>query len=176
MAFTKKSSMMNLGGSIALVDGAAYAEVSIGLPLNALERQVWVVTDVSMESQSIGFDAALGGSQTIAAQTSRTPQTSLILIDDPDCIATYSQRTIQGGGANLGAGAAFTNRFPDEASTGTSRDYLCIISTPNFFVGGNWTTTTGGAGDVTVAVRVSGYMATADLGTYSALIAEEINS
>ena len=167
---------MNLGGSIDLVDGAAFAEVEVGLPLNALERQVWVVTDVSMDSQYLTFDAAVGGSQILNGQVTRTSQTGAIYIDDPDCIGTLNNLTIQGGAGNPGAGAAQMTRWPDESSVGTSRDYLCIVSTPNFFVGGTYATTTGGGQNRSVNVRVPGYLATADVGTYSALIAEEINS
>lgn len=176
MALKKTSSLMNLGGSIDLVDGAGYSQAEIGLPLNALERQVWVVTDVQIDCELLNFDAALGGEKQIVGGVYRTSQTANLGIDDPDAIATLAYNTIQGGAANLGTGAAQMTRFPDETSSGTSRDYLCIISTPDFFVGGAYATTTGGAPNRALHVRITGYQATADVGTYSALIAEEINS
>ena len=176
MALSKKSSLMNLGGSVDLVDGAGYTQAEVGLPLNALQRQVWVVTDIQVDCELLNFDAGVGGEKQIIGGVYRTSQTANLGIDDPDAIGTIAYNTIQGGAGNPGAGTAQLTRFPDETSSGTSRDYLCIISTPDFFVGGVYATTTGGAPNRALHVRLTGYMATADVGTYSALIAEEINS
>ena len=175
MGFKKKSELMNLGGAVDLVDGAGYTQVQVGLPLNALERQVFVVTDIQMDSEMLNFDPAIGGEKQIFGLVSRTSQSAIIGINDPDCIGSLAYNTIQGGAANLGAGTSQMTRFPDETTSGTDRDFICVIATPDFFVGGQYNTTTGGAPNRALHVRLTGFQAVADVGTYSALIAEEIN-
>jgi len=176
MGLKKTSALMNLGGVIDLVDGAAYAEQEVNLPLDALNREVYVVTDVSIDHEQFGFDAALGGTTSISAHIAKTSQDAIIFVNDPTCVGTITARTIQGGAGNLGAGTYQVTMQPDEQSTGTRRDYLSIIATSNFFVGGLFSTTTGGQPNRSVFVRLTGYRAQADLAVYSALIAEEINS
>ncbi|HIB67309.1 MAG TPA: hypothetical protein EYO33_19930 [Phycisphaerales bacterium] len=61
------------------------------------------------------------------------------------------------------------------SSTGTTRDHLNIVATPNWFIGGSFSTTTGGAAAKQVNARITGFRATADIATYSALIAQQLN-
>jgi len=176
MALKKTSALMNLGGSIDFVDGAAYAETEMQLPLDTLSREVWVVTDVQVDHELLVFDAAQGGAQTIGIRVMKNSQSTLIEINDPDCISSYSATLIQTTAANLGGGAFQQSKAPDEFSTGEGKDYLCIIATPNWFIGGAFGTTTGGASNRAAFVRLTGYRAVADTGTYSALIAEQLNA
>ena len=176
MTLKKTSALMNLGGTIDFVDGAAYAESEISLPLDTLSREVWVCTDVQVDHELLVFDAAPGGAQSIGIRVTKNTQTGLIEINDPDCISSYSANLIQTTVANLGGGAFQQSKAPDEFSTGEGKDYLCIIATPNWFVGGTFSTTTGGAGNRAAFVRMTGYRATADTSTYSALIAEQLNA
>ncbi len=173
MALTKKTALMNLGASIDLVDGAAFDSNEITLNLDSLSREVFIVTDIQTECTSLGFDAAPGGTEWVIANCTKTQQTGTISVADPHCIGRLSQTTIQGGAANVGAGAHIHSSTPDEGSTGLGKDHIAVIATPNWFVGGMYATTTGGGPNITVAVRITGFRCVADLATYSALIAEE---
>ena len=177
MALKKASALMNLGGQVVLVDGAGYTEAEVNLPLDALNREVFVVTDIQIDhNPGLLFDAALGGTEEIAGQATMNTQLAILGINNPDVIGRFGARTIQGAAANLGTGAAIYNANPDETSSGTQADYLSIVATPDFFVGGVFATTTGGAANRTVNIRLTGYRAIADTGTYSALIAQQINN
>ena len=177
MALKKSSALMNLGGQVTLVDGAGFTQSVINLPLDALNREIFVVTDIQVDhNPGLLFDAALGGTQEIQGQATMNTQTGLLGINNPDCIGRFGARTIQGGAGNLGAGAALYHANPDETSSGTQSDYLSIVATPDFFVGGVFATTTGGGPNRTVNIRLTGYRAIADTGTYSALIAQQINN
>lgn len=177
MALKKTSALMNLGGRVELVDGAGFTEAEVNLPLDALNREVFVVTDIQLDyNPGLLFDAALGGTEEIAGQVSMNTQTGMIGINDPDCVGRFGARTIQGGAANLGTGTSLYHANPDETSSGTQADYLSIVATPDFFVGGVLATTTGGAPNRTINIRLTGYRAVADTGTYSALIAQQINN
>lgn len=176
MALKKASALMNLGGAVTLTDGGGYTENRVNLPLDALNREVFVVTDIQVDyNPGLLFDAAIGGTQEVQGQATMNTQTSLLGIDNPDVVGRFGARTIQGAAANLGAGAAMYHANPDETSSGTQSDHLSIVATPDFFVGGVLATTTGGAPTRSVNIRLTGYRAIADTGTYSALIAQQIN-
>ncbi len=177
MALKKASALMNLGGTVALTDGAGYTQFRVNLPLDALNREVFVVTDIQIDyNPGLLFDAAAGGTEEISGQCTMNTQTAILGIDNPDVVGRFSARSIQGGAANPGAGAYAYNANPDETSSGTQSDYLSIVATPDFFVGGIFATTTGGAPARTINIRVTGYRGIADVGTYSALIAQQLNN
>lgn len=171
MALKKTSSLMNLGGQLNFVDGAAYDQTEFELPLSAIDRQVFVVTDVEVDHSLLPFDAAPTGTVTILAHLARNSQTAVNSISNPDIIATLQSSTIQSV-----SGAAYqASRTPDQASNGTNRDFITVIATPNWFIGGQFSSTTGGLSTRGVQARITGYIATADVGTYSALIVEQLN-
>ena len=178
MAVKKSSALMNLGGQLTLVDGAGFTQTEIDLSfLDALSREVFVITDFEMDyGTSLAFDGAVGGSVNISGQITVSSQTSTMNINSPDVVGRFQYALLQGGPANPGAAAYVGLKQPDTpASTGTSKDYLNIIATPNWFIGGSYSTTTGGAADKQVNCRITGYRAVCDLGTYSAMIAEQLN-
>jgi len=177
MALKKASALMNLGGQVVLVDGAGYTQTEVNLPLDALNREIFVVTDIQIDyNPGLLFDVAAGGTQEIQGQVTMNTQIGLLGINNPDCVGRFGARTLQGLGVNAGAGSSVYHANPDETSSGTQSDYLSIVATPDFFVGGVFATTTGGGPNRTINVRVTGYRAIADTGTYSALIAQQINN
>lgn len=177
MALKKTSALMNLGAELELVDGAGFTETERDLNLDPLSREVFVVTDFELDyGASMFFDAALGGSVNVSGQITVSSQTSTVNINNPDVVGRFQAATLQGGAANLGAGAYVELKNPDgPSSTGTSRDYLNIIATPNWFVGGSYSSTSGGGANKNIHARITGYRATCDVATYSALIAEQLN-
>jgi hypothetical protein len=176
MALKKASALMNLGGVVTLTDGGGFTQSRVNLPLDALNREVFVVTDIQLDyNPGLLFDAAVGGTQEIAGQISMNTQVAMLGINDPDIIGRFGARTLQGGVANPGAGTSLYHANPDETSSGTQLDHLSIVATPDFFVGGIFATTTGGGPARSINIRLTGYRGIADVGTYSALIAQQIN-
>ena len=177
MALKKSSALMNLGGQLELVDGAGYTEIEIEMNMDTLSREVFVVTDFELDyGASMFFDAALGGSVNVSGQITASSQTSTVNINNPDVVGRFQAATIQGGGANLGAGTYVQLKNPDgPSSSGTNRDYLNVIATPNWFIGGSYSSTSGGGANKFIHARITGNRANCELATYSALIAEQLN-
>ena len=167
---------MNLGGSLTLVDGAGFTQTEIDLSfLDALSREVFVITDFEMDyGTTMLYDAAPNGVVAINGQITVSSQDSNININDPDVVGRFAGQLLTDA---LGGGGAYISHKQPEgpSSTGTSKDYLNIIATPNWFIGGNFVTTTGGATDKVISCRITGYRAVCDIGTYSAMIAEQLN-
>ena len=168
-AFKRSSELLNIGGSIDLVDGTP-ASVTINLPLSTLDREVFVVTDVQMDTERI-FAPAAPGVNIITYSVNKTKE-SVLSIADSNCIST--------GGVNIehtAGGQMVIQQFrtPDESSTGVSADYLTVVATPNFELAGSYATTAGGTANKSVFVRLTGFRAVASADLYAALVTEELN-
>lgn len=167
-AFKRTSELLNIGGTIDLVDGTP-SSATINLPLSTLDREVFVVTDVQMDSEALIAQAAPGFA-TMIASVNKT-KTDFIKINDPNCVASLS-RQLQ----TTALGETYQqSRFPDESSTGVASDYLTVIATPNFVLAGSFSTTAGGASNKALHVRVTGFRAVATSDLYAALVTEELN-
>ena len=168
MGFKKTSELVNIGANLDLVDGTP-GSVSVTLPLSSLDREVFVVTDVQMDCERINAQAAPGFA-VVTASINKT-STSVEQINNPNCISSLSKVMETTAVSNV-----YQESFkPDESSSGTMRDYLSIIATPNFVLAGSFLTTAGGAANRQLFIRVTGYRAKADADTYAALVTEEIN-
>jgi hypothetical protein len=167
-AFKRTSELLNIGGRIDLVDGAP-SSVTVNLPLSTLDREVFVVTDVQMETESIYAPPAPGNCSLIAS-INKT-KTSFLKINDPNCIAVTSKNIETTALGHIYQEA----RSPDESSTGVAQDYLTVIATPDFVIAGSLSL--GGApfGNKMVDVRVTGFRAVATADLYAALVTEELN-
>lgn len=168
-AFKRSSELLNIGGSIDLVDGTP-ASVTINLPLSTLDREVFVVTDVQADTERI-FAPVAPGVNLITFSVNKTKE-SVIPISDSNCIAT--------GGINIehtAGGQMVYQQFrtPDESSTGVTADYLTVVATPNFELAGSYATTAGGTANKSVFVRLTGFRAVASADLYAALVTEELN-
>lgn len=168
-AFKRTSEILNIGGRIDLVDGTP-ASVTVNLPLSTLDREVFVVTDVQMETESLNAQAAPGFASIIAS-VNKT-KTNFLKINDPNCIAVIGKQL-----ETTALGHVFQqNRQPDESSTGVAQDYLTVIATPDFVIAGSFSTTAGGASNRMVDVRLTGFRAVATSDLYAALVTEELNA
>ena len=167
-AFKRSSELLNLGGSITMVDGTP-SSVEVNLPLSTLDREVFVVTDVQVDCERLNAQAAPGFAA-LGLSVNKT-KTNVIKINDPNCIAALA-KSIE----TTALGYIYQqSRHPDESSTGVGSDYLTIIATPDFQIAGSFSTTAGGASDRTAHVRVTGYRAVASADLFAALVTEELN-
>lgn len=163
--------MLNLGATLDLVDGTP-ANLEVSLPLSSLDREVFVVTDIMFQHESIPTNPAAAQLSEIRASVNKT-DTDILFINDPNCVGSMLAR-VESNAA--GFDVATESAEPSQATTGENRDFVSIIATPNFVLSGSYTTTAGGAANRGVFVRITGFRATADASVYAALIAEEINA
>lgn len=164
-ALKRTSELLAFGETVLETGANTYTQAQITLPLNALDREVFVVTDVIFQLEE---PDVVGGTDTaVWSQVTKSNQTALQNIGNFDVVANAAHK-IQDGAIG------FTNiAQPAAQSTGSMTDYISIVATENMFVAvqgiGNGTTKD-------VSVRIIGYRAQADSGTYSALIASELGS
>ena len=172
MALKRTSQPLNIGATLDLVDGTpAFVEVS--LPLSSLDREVFVVTDIQIDSEPLPMPLALGAQTSMGVSVNKT-KTTVIKINDPNCIGSLRRRIIETSLPT--GGAVYQDSYsPTEASTGIPSDYITIIATPDFQLVGSYGTTGGAAANRGCFVRLTGYRAVADASVYAALVTEELN-
>ena len=139
---------------------------TITLPLNALDREVFVITGIILDP---GTPEAIPVTRTsVAMQLTRNVATVMVGLEDFNLIA-HSIETIQGGVAEFD----FFSRSYGNQINESGTDYIDVVATPNMFL------SVQGAGNVAAsgsALRIYGYRAKADVSVYSALIASELNA
>lgn len=170
-AFKQTSQPLNIGASIDLVDGTP-ASTTVTLPLSSLDREIFVVTDIQMEYEPVAVPAAAGNTVSLLGSVNKTG-TGFQKINNPDTIGSIQ---VQMQSNAVDALAVQMSRSPDESSTGTVRDYIGVIATPDFVLAGSYASTTGGKPNREISVRLTGYRAVASADVYAALVTEELNA
>jgi hypothetical protein len=168
MAIKKSSDLINISGSATESAANTFTELEVNLDLDPLNREVFVVTDIALDPFSP--EAIPATTTESAISVCSTSQTAVQNLSESRCMSNVIDR-IYGGVAEFDFARVAQPTLI--ASTGTSADYIGVISTPNFFVqvkGLNNTTAKGGV------FRVTGYRARADADTYAALVASEVLS
>ncbi len=90
MALKKKSALLNLGTSLDLVDGTpAFEEVT--LPLSSLDREVFVVTDIMFQHESIPTNPGPAQLSELRASVNKTDE-GILFINDPNCVGSMLAR------------------------------------------------------------------------------------
>lgn len=167
----KTSQMLNLGAKITFADGDTNVFSRIQLPLNSLDREVFVVTDISIDSDPLIIPQLAGQNVSLNFSVNKN-STTVQTINNPDCIGHFRKQVT----TTPVSDTVQVSAYPSEASTGTDMDYLCIIATSDYILVGAYASTGAGDPDRSCYVRITGYRAVADAAVYSALIAEELNS
>ena len=171
MSFKKTSQLLNLGSTLDLVDGTP-ASFQVSLPLNTLDREIFVVTDIQMDAEPIPVPAAPGNTVGLSASLNKIG-TAVRTINDPQCIGSL-RRQVQSTAADA---PMFQEAFlPNESTSGTSSDFITIIATPDYVLTGSFASTVGGTANRAVFARITGYRAKADADVYAALVTEELNN
>lgn len=172
MSLKQTSQPLNIGASLDFADGGGTTALTVTLPLSSLDREVFVVTDIQMEHEPLPLPSAAGNTVTLNASVNKTGVTFQD-ISNPDTVGSM-QAQIQSNAVD--AVLHQMSRSPDESSTGTIRDYIGVIATPDFVLAGAFASTAGGQPNRKVAVRLTGYRAVATADVYAALVTEELNS
>ena len=171
MAFKKTSQLLNLGSTLDLVDGTP-ANLVVSLPLNTLDREIFVVTDIQMDAEPIPVPANPGNTVGFQASLNKVA-TGVLTINNPDCIGSLRR---QSQSTALDSAMFQESFMPNESTSGTEKDFITIIATPNYVLSGSYATTVTGTANRAVFARITGYRAKADADVYAALVTEELNS
>lgn len=168
MAYKKSSELVAISDSVTSANGNDFTEKEISLPLDTLRREIFVVTDIMIDVDTP--NTAVGQNANCSASLSSTSKTGVPNISDTQCLSVVRENFI----SMTAEGSLYHTKLPDHLnSTGTARDNLGIIATPNFFaqiVG------FGNTSAKAAHFRLIGYRAIADADTYAALVASEVLS
>jgi hypothetical protein len=170
MSLKKSSSLLNLGSRATFTDGDTNATTTISLPLNTLDREVFVVTDIQFDYDPPIVPQLPGQNVSLNVSVNKTAET-VQTINSPNCI---SHLRVQVTTTPVSDTVQATT-LPNESSSGTSMDYIAIIATPDYNIVGSYASTGGGDPDRSVYVRLTGYRAVASSDIYAALVTEELN-
>lgn len=144
----------------------AFAQETVQLPLNTLDREVFVILACDMDVSAPDLDAALNTS--VRASVTTTSQTNVRTISAAQTIAG-KQRDIRKNGAS----AVSFEQFSGDSPHGDI-EYLAILATDDFHIqidGEN------NANNKRLHMRIWGYRATVtDAGIYAALVQSELLS
>jgi hypothetical protein len=168
MGFKKRTELINVSGTADETAANTFTQLEVSLDLDPLNREVFIVTDCYLDPFTPSSVPATNTQ--VGSSLTNVSRASLASIGDSQCISNVADRIFGGAGE---FNFARINMPIAQQSTGSPRDYLAIISTPNFFVQVQGTNNTGALG---VHFRLTGYRAQADADTYAALVASEVLS
>lgn len=165
----RTSSPIQISASVTETVGGAFATEQIDLTLNALDNEVFVVTQVNLDVSSPDLPTGTNDINVSSASLSTTARTTVGSIANSNVMAA-AQREI--GRTTVGL-AVFDREDPLFAAI--SEDYLGIVATNNMFLnvqgeGAQFTTVK------TCRCRIYGYRAQASAAQYAALVQSELLS
>ena len=144
-----------------------FTQDQVDLSLNVLDREVFVVTGINLDSAEP--DAIAAVNTNVRGSLSTTSRTSVGNLGSNNVMA-ISRKSIQAGGF-VDGGVSFVDSFGESPAAGM--EYLGIIATNDFFVqviGFNNTLAKSMVG------KLYGYRAIADAATFAALTQSELLS
>ena len=168
MALKPTSEIFTIGAKVTESVVNTFTEQKIDLQLNPLDNEVLAIYAVDIQC---GRAELIDGVNTaVNASLSRRSTTSLVNLDDFDCIATASNSI-----ATVAAASAIFEESKSMADTPASGaiDYIGLVSTSDLFL------QIDGANNVnpkTARVKVWARRMRADSATYAALVASELTS
>lgn len=161
----QSSSVVPIGFSVAESAANTFTETSVDLNLSPLDREVFVVLAVNMDSS---FPEYISNTNTnVRMRLTTTSQTALVGLENANCLSALSNniRTDPVGGVS------FTSQALETPPS--TLEYIGIIATNDFFVGiqggGNTAAATGSG-------KLYGYRAVASADIYAALVQSEVLS
>lgn len=154
--------------SAGITESAAntFTEETLTLPLDSLSREVFVVTGIIFNP---GTPSRVVGTETgTSVQLTRNTTNQMQTLADFNIIALANESILSGTAELFAYDKAYGTQILE-----SGKDYLDVIATPNMYFaiqGSN------NVAAVSGQVRIYGYRAVADVSTYSALVASELNA
>ena len=163
------SSPIQISSSVVELGPNTYTNETIDLNLNALDQEVFVVTQVNIDVDAP--DSITATTTLTDATLSTVLRTALGSIADSNVLASARRSIICNGAMTPDGGIPFDREDP--TFTALSEDYLGIVATSNCFLNIRGTNN----GNAKQArVRIYGYRAKADASVYAALVQSEVLS
>jgi hypothetical protein len=174
------SDLLFISQELEMPDGGLSVTREVNLPLNTLERQIFVVTDIQAYVVDTVGQGSMDANQDIDTSWSISTQDLDPILAGGATGNIGNPRVLAAGGYSYSVGAnGVTQRYrewgTDNATTGTPSDYIGIIATPDYYIRGQFNDA-GGVARGTLYCRLVGYMAIANADTYAALVTQEVNS
>lgn len=161
------SSVIQLSNSLQESGANTFTEEQVNLPLNPLDREVFVITAIDIDV--LAPDMVTATNTSVGASLSTTSRTSVGNISSPQVLAKKSLN-IRSDATNA---VAFETTF-GESPVGGDLEYVGIIATDDYFV---QIAGVGNAGAKFVHTRIWGYRAqVTDPSVYAALVQSELLS
>ena len=144
-----------------------FTEAEVDLSLNVLDREVFVVTGINLDSSE---PAAVAATNTnVRGSISTTSRTSVGTLANNNVMA-ITRKAIKAAGF-VDGGVGFTDSFGESPAVGM--EYLAIIATNDFYVQVLGDKNPGAS---SVLGKLYGYRAIADAATFAALTQSELLS
>lgn len=161
------SSTVAVGFSLTESAANTFTETSIDLNLSPLDREVFVVLAVNLDSGAP--DAITAVDTKVHGQLTSTSQADAVSIANANCMATRIARIQAAGFVDGGVG------FVEQAleTPPATLEYIGIIATSDFFVGIKGTNNLAAKG---LSGKLYGYRAIANADVYAALVQSEVLS
>ena len=161
------SSVVSVGFSAAEAVANTFAQSSTDLNLSPLDREVFVVLAINLDTDAP--DAIAGTNTSVRAALTTTSQTAMPGLQDANCLSRISQFIRSAGFVDGGVG------FSSQAleTPPSTLEYIGIIATNDFFVQVEGANNLGIKG---VAGKLYGYRAQANSDIYSALVQSDVLS
>ena len=161
------SSTVAIGFSVQESAPGIFTEQQVDLNLSPLDREVFVVLAVNIDSSSP--DAIAATNTAVDGQVTTTSQGTPVNISDSNCLAKRQERIRAAGFVD--GGVAFSEQALETPPA--TLEYIGIIATNDFFVGVQGTNN---LSPKTVAGKLYGYRAVATADIYAALVQSEVLS
>lgn len=166
------SSPIQISSSVTETAANTFTSQTIDLSLNALDNEVFVVTqvnlDVDVPDLVAGQTSACGAT---LSTTSRAAAANIGSIADQNVLGSAERIIVMAAASTADGGIPFDREDP--TFTSLSEDYIGIIATSNAFLNVQG----GGNGNAKqVRCRLFGYRAVADASVYAALVQSEVLS
>jgi len=161
------SSTVAIGFSVTETAANTYTQQTVDLNLSPLDREVFVVLAVNLDSSAP--DAITAVNTAVQAQLTTTSQAAPVSIANSNAIATKIARIRAAGFAD--GGVAFTEQALETPPS--TLEYIGIIATNDFFVGIEGTNNLVAK---STSGKLYGYRAVASADIYAALVQSEVLS
>ena len=164
---TQTSSVVSIGFNATELAPNTFAQTSIDLNLSPLDREVFVVLAVNLDTFTP--DSVAGVTSLVRSSLTTTSQTAVQEISESNCLAAAST-AIRMNGASVDGVAFQTLGLETPPAT---LEYIGIIATNDFFVQVNGTQN---LNPKEVNGKLYGYRARADAAIFAALVQSEVLS
>lgn len=166
---TATSSPIQVSALVTETAANTFTSETIELTLNALDNEVFVVTQLNLDCESP--DSVANTSTLVTGSISTTQRTTVGGINDSNVLGAARREIICNAGMTPDGGIPFDREDPLFAAI--SEDYLGIVATNNMFLNIQGV---GNGNAKSVGVRVYGYRAKASAAQYAALVQSELLS